>query len=253
VSDSPPPPAPETLAEEPAGPDGTPDGAPRRKLRNWQLAALTLVAVAFLVGAYLVGKGGGDDPSDGASPPSSRAPTSVAPAPAPAGYTTFTDPITGASLSYPQDWTVDSEIPADNEIRLLATLPGSSSGISLRSTSIGANITAADLEQVKKTTDERLAAQGLTEVLEQEALTVNGLSAVYYRYNFTDRETGEQGVHEHFFIYHGGFESQLVFQALPGSEHAALSEPFARIATTFRAPDPPAKPLPPATTTTSTP
>lgn len=256
MSDSPPPSAPEAPPAEPgdpdatAGPDETAEEPPRRKLRNWQLVALTLVAVAFLVGAYLLGKGGGDDTPDAASPP-----TSVAPAPAPDGYSTFQDDLTGTSLSYPGEWE-KLDLPADGEQRLVVT-PGGENSVSIRSTPVGFNVAADDLEQAKQETDELLADQGLTEVLEQETLTVNGLSAIYYRYNFTDSELGLQGIHEHFFVFHGGYMTQLVFQALPTTEYPALSETFARIATTFRAPDPPAKPLPAAPTsrpsTTATP
>lgn len=213
---------------------------PRRRLASWQLAGLTLLAVGFLVGAFFLGKGGGDDDPPAAAPP--------APTPIPEGFTTFTDQVTGASLSYPKDWEV---IETDGSVFSLVVSPGAENAVSVKTTQIGYNVAPAELGDAKSVlTDKVLADEGKSAVIEQETLTVNGLSAVYYRYNFTDDATGIEGAHERFFIFHGGYLTQLFFQALPRTDHPALSPVFAQIATTFRAPNPPAEPLPSSATST---
>jgi len=252
-----------TARDEDEAADGAPP--PRRKLRNWQLAALTLLAVGFLLGAFYLGQNSGSDDDPSAAPTSSTPPSSVTSTPVPDGYTTFRHEQSGATLSYPQDWQRLELLPGSSFS--FAASPGGEHAVSVRTDQIGYNVATTDLAEAKQLTDRVLAEEGKTEVIEQETLTVNGLSAVYYRYNFTDDDSGAEGVQERFFVFHGGYLSQVFFQALPRSEYPSLAETFARIATTFQAPDPPAAPLPaappssaspnttapPATTASSTP
>jgi hypothetical protein len=237
-----------TASDEHEAADGAP---PRRKLRNWQLAALTLLAVGFLLGAFYLGQNSGSDDDPSAAPTSSTPPSSVTSTPVPAGYTTFRHEQSGASLSYPQDWQRLELLPGSSFS--FAASPGGEHAVSVRTDQIGYNVATTDLAEAKQLTDRVLAEEGKTEVIEQETLTVNGLSAVYYRYNFTDDESGAEGVQERFFVFHGGYLSQVFFQALPRSEYPSLAETFARIATTFQAPDPPAAPLPAPPPTTASP
>lgn len=254
----------------PSGPvteEADDDAAPpaRKKMRTWQFAALTVLAIGFLVGAFFLGQDSGDDAVPDATT------TTVA---GQAELVTFTDEETGFTIGYPEGWDA-LDFPAGDALRFAAsTEPGADDGVTVRVTNVGFNIgTGPDdvsVTDAKAYTADLLADQGLTLVEQRDLL--DGTPTFFYLYRFTDPTTKQEGTHAHYFVFEGGTMTQLVFQALPTANYEDLVPTFAAMVQSFTpptsaptpppssstAPDsvPPSAPSPPApenTTTTSQP
>ncbi|MGH9164600.1 MAG: PsbP-related protein, partial [Acidimicrobiales bacterium] len=230
----PPPPAGEPLVAAGTA-DAYPAGGevvkPRRRLRNWQLIVLTLVAAGFLVVAYVLGRDSGSKTSD---------------------FATFTDDKTGISIDYPKGWRVIEA--TDAALRFVAT-PGGDDSASVRVSDVGFTVSPTvpvEVADAKTLTEQLLADKGLT-LIRQEDIEINGAATFYYLYSFKDSETGEEGVHAHYFVFHGQQMTQMVFQALPTAGFEKLVPVFARMASSFTPPEVPKSAGSPTTTAGSSP
>lgn len=226
VPPTPPPARPPVVAETA---DGDEDGpAPKRKARTWQFALLTLLAVGFLVGAFFIGQDSGDDAVPDVSTTTAGANAELA---------TFTDKVTGFSISYPKDWEVLNSPPGD-ELRFAAT-PGGADAVTVRVSevpfTVGTEPNDVSTEDAKQYTATLLADKGLT-LVEQADLSLGDAPAFFYLYRFTDGESGVEGTHAHYFVFEGSTMSQMVFQALPTANYEGLVPVFARIVQSFKPP-----------------
>jgi len=69
---------------------------------------------------------------------------------------------------------------------------------------------------------------------EPEAVSLAGLPGYLYLYTFRDRQTRQQGVHAHYFLFRGRTLISLVLQALPAASFGNLTRTFDRITESFR-------------------
>lgn len=226
--------------------------------RRWLGIAAVVVVVALLgLAAFLVGRDS-DDADVGAETTTTAAPEQDEPAEpvdpgeiiVPDQFVVFEDPETGISLAHPEAWERLDIEGLDESVRLSLTAGGLNS-VLVRVVTLDAEITEDNLADVSAVTD-GIITDGEVEVLEKVEITINGMPGYYYLYFFTDEETGEQGVHAHYFLFQGSTMNIVVFQALPTAAFDTLAPIFDQIAATIRS-DPPDGEAPESTTTTTSP
>jgi hypothetical protein len=93
----------------------------------------------------------------------------------------------------------------------------------------------AQLAEVRRATDEIVAAAPGVEVKAQPAETeVAGLPGWYYLYTFRDPVSGQRGAHSHYFLFRGRTMLSVVLQALPQDDFGRLAPLFDRIVGSLR-------------------
>lgn len=159
----------------------------------------------------------------------------------------FHDDQWAFSIRYPKSWT---QIPPPGGQELVLRLGDTADLVSIRVTQTDAVITAANLGDVKAFTD-GVVGSGNVRVLQQRAVSVNGMPGYYYLYNFTDTDSGQQGVHAHYFLFQGRKMQQLVFQALPVDDFTKLAGIFDAVVNSFQSEKDKGGPPPSTTSTTA--
>lgn len=195
------------------------------------VAALVVIVLALGVGLFLTMR----DASrlERASRPETTTTTEAAAASGtvPKDFTTHRDPQAGFSISYPKVW---QQLGApDGDLRLLLGAGGQDS-LLVRVVTLEQPVTAENLADVKAFTDSIVMGSGV-EILQQRSITLNDLPGYYYLYAFVDAESGQQGVHAHYFLFSGTKMNTLVFQALPADNFTRLAPVFDAVAESFKA------------------
>ena len=207
-----------------SGRPGGSEGVLRRKFEiDVRILGLVLLVVAVAVGAYFLGHRSSTSTS---KPPSAAASNKV-----PTEFTSFNDPVTGTKLAFPKAWTRLPTANSEADIRL-ALSAGGSDLVLLRVIPLEGAVTAANMGDVKAVTDALVSGQKVN-VLQQQQVEVNGLPGYYYLYTYTDAQTGQQGVHAHYFLFQGKKMNSIVFQAQPSTDFQRLAPTFDQVANSF--------------------
>lgn len=186
-----------------------------------------LIVAAATVVTFVVARGG-DRPSPAPSP----SPTATTATETPA-FLTYEDDQAGFSIGYPADWQRLRN--PDEQVRLLAT-PNGRDLMLVRAVPLGAAVSSEeDLAAVRQVTDELVTDNPGVELLtEPVQLELAGLPGWFYFYRFQDQESGQSGVHSHYFLFDDETMFVLVFQALPEERFDELAPVFDRIAESFQ-------------------
>ncbi len=198
---------------------------------------LVIVAVLALgAGAYTLGQRQAKDLTPAAN--GGGTPTSN-PAPAvPRDFIPFEDEETGIKLSIPKDWPQFSTKDLDPSYRLLLGVPNAKDTLRVRMNAYSEEVTQANIGDQRAVIDAILADETVS-ILATETLTINGMPTLFYVYRFTS-ETGEAGIHAHFFVFQGKKMVTMVFEAVPETRYPLLAPVFDAIKDTLVvAPGPP--------------
>ena len=180
------------------------------------VGVLAIVAVLALYGGGIVGRSIVPSPTEPSRPATVR----------------FADTLTDVAISYPATWV--RRIPQDQGIRILASSPDGSAGVSVSVRKSGLEpVTSQTLPVVRSLTDDLLKADNrIVAVGEPVPVTVGGLPG--YKYTYTYRTQDEtEGAHVHYFLFKAERLVQVVLQAVPAARLDALQPTFQRIADTF--------------------
>ena len=232
----------------PAGPTTEDaDKAPRSDPQKRMVVILSVltVLVAGLVLYAVVGRSsGGGGPSTTIVPPPN--PSTTVPA---EQLTTFTDAETGFNLKYPKSWKVVGAPVRDLRLALDA---GGGTGLSVRVVRTEQPTTLENIDNLDAFTEAAVNLNPSAKIIRKDRTTLNGMPAYYYLYTFRDDETGQEGVHAHYFAFQGRKMNVLVFQVLPADDFERLAPTFDQVANSFRSdPDIAPSTTVPATTTTA--
>lgn len=210
----------------------TPDGPVAR--RAWSPKRIALVLGAFVaLGAVLLFTGGSGDeaPSEEAAPDPTGVPVPSLTGELQDGFVVFTDPQTGISLQYPETW-----VPLQRPQGSLRLSVGTGSGTGLRvrvDPTEGVIDTAEELEAVRALTDRFASAEGV-QVVQREAVEINGMIGISYLARFTHEETGAKVANVQYFLFKGNTMHNLLFQAVPEEDFERLAPEFNQILASFQ-------------------
>jgi hypothetical protein len=161
------------------------------------------------------------------------------------GYVAYTDPETGISLQHPESWV---PLQRPKETLRLVVGPGTGSGLSIHVTPTdGVVDTAEELEAVRAVTDKIAAPDGV-QVVQREAVEVNGMIGISYLARFTDEASGTKVANAQYFLFKGNAMHALLFQSVPEEEFEELRPEFNKILASFQGvpvEDPPPEAAPP--------
>ncbi|MGI8730906.1 MAG: hypothetical protein ACR2LK_13135 [Solirubrobacteraceae bacterium] len=188
----------------------------RRWLVGGIVAVLGIAAVLALVVGGVVGR-------------------SIVPSPEPSPPDTvrFEDELTDVAIAYPASW---AELGAsDPSARLLAAARDASASlrVTVRRSGLEA-VTPDTLPVVRPLAEDVLRADDRIEDLgPPEAVVLDGVPGYRYTYKVRDRD-GKPAAHVRYFLFRDDSRLiQLIMQASPASQLAALEPTFERIARTF--------------------
>lgn len=210
-------------------------------MRRKTIFILVGAALAVAVLAVILGQTFGEQVLP--SPDVTESPTTE-PSPEsdiPEGFTRFEDADAGFAMAYPEDWERVSA--SDETIRLVVT-PNDRDSILVRALTLDVEVGAEDLASVRSFTDDIVGVsedgedgeegeEGVELLAEPAQVEVGGLPGIYYLYNFDDADTGEEGVHSHYFLFDGDTMFAVVLQALPTERFVPLAPTFDSVMNTF--------------------
>lgn len=231
-------------AEDPTGeePSDDADGEAPGSRRSLfvGLSLLTVVLVGILVAVLATG-GEGSSPS-ASSPPTSQASSTLPSLPL-AAFTSFHDDATSFTMLYPNTWERLKAPVA--EMRLIVSPVSGGEVVSVRVSDTEQVTTPENLANIKSVTDGTIASNPTAKILKTDAITLNGMIGYYYLYTFQDAASGLEGVHAHYFLFHGHRMYTIVFQALPTDKFSQFAGLFDQMAQSFKVdPDGPNTPVP---------
>ncbi len=219
-------------------PDGSEDGRTARRLtrRTWspKRTAIGLGAVVAL-GAVLVFTSGADDLVT-EIPPNEDPPEVAVPSltgELEDGYVAFSDPETGITLQHPESWV--PLLRPEGTRRLLLSAGGDSS-FSVRVEPLdGVDVvdTPEELVQVQGVTDRIAGAPGV-QVVNREAIELNGMLGIAYLGRFTDEASGTKVANAQYFLFRGNTMYVLLFQAVPEEGFDRLAPDFDKVLASFQ-------------------
>lgn len=140
----------------------------------------------------------------------------------------------GFAISHPKDWE-RIEPPPDSAVKLVAT-PDDRSSLQVSTTDLGFSVGPDELPGMRQYTTSRIESSGenVDIMAGPSRVELDGLPGHVYIYTFVDPDTGETGVHSHYFLFDGDRMFTLVFQALPEDRYEELAPLFDTIAESFR-------------------
>lgn len=152
---------------------------------------------------------------------------------APEDLVEFTSDEGGFAISYPKRWE-RIETPPDSPTKLVVTADEKNS-LKVSTVNLGFSVGSEELAGMREYTS-RIVNSGddIDVVAGPSRVELDGLPGHVYIYTFTDPDTGETGVHSHYFLFDGDTMFTLVFQALPQEHYEELAPLFDTIAETFR-------------------
>lgn len=239
--------APLSGVDDDAPDTGVPAPPPSR--RGWLSKRVVVGAAALAVlGGVLVFTGGSDDDgaAENAGAQSDEAPEPDAGQPTPnlsgelqEGFVVYADPETGISLQHPQSWV---PLARPEQSRRLLLSAGGDSSLMVRVEPIEEVIdTAEELNAVQAVTD-RIAGGEDIQVVQRQALEVNGMPGIFYLGRFTDEASGTKVVNAHYFLFKGKTMHVLLFQVAPEEDFERLAPVFDKVLASFQGvPTPPAE------------
>lgn len=199
-------------------------------------AGLVLLTLILGMGAYVLGTNLVTQGRDVGETPGTTPDETV----------TFADELAGIRLSYPEEWRqiennsrIEISDDADSQIRLIVGPEQDKPALKIRVVPLDAEIdfdpdmTAADLATVLETYERELIAGPGVEVLSRRPINDKGLLGLHYLYAFREQATGREGIHSHYFIFHGAKMNVLIFEALPRAEFDGLAPVFDAILESF--------------------
>jgi hypothetical protein len=188
--------------------------------RKWVFAGIAGLLLLFAVLALVVGGEVG------------RSIVPKAAAPSRPATTRFADSLTDVALSYPATWV--RRVPTDQGVRILASSPDGSAGVSVSVRKSGLDtVTTKTLPVVRSLTDDLLKADTrITAVTDPAPVTIGGLPGYKYTYTYRTQD-GSKGAHVHYFLFKDQRLVQIVLQAVPAARLDALAPTFQQIADTF--------------------
>jgi hypothetical protein len=144
----------------------------------------------------------------------------------------------GFTLRYPGAWARPAS--RDPEVAFVAAEndPARNQGgsILVRATTLQTTIAKPQLADVRKATDQIVAAAPGVEVKAEPAETVlGGMPGWYYLYTFQDPVSGQRGAHSHYFLFKGRTMLSVVFQTVPQDDFGRLAPLFDRVAASLHA------------------
>jgi hypothetical protein len=220
VSEAPPAEEPPPVDEEPeVEVTGVVTPPRRRTLSPALLAVLTLLVVALVIGAFVIGQRATSDVAK------STEELAKGKRPArPANYVTFRDDQAGFTIDHPKDW--QRLLVSQGDRRLVLKAPGENDD--------GLAVTVVPEEQM----NDRIAAFSEaikeTQVLEEKPVNINGMSGYYYLYTYKDQSKNQDGVHLHYFLRQGPKLNIIVMQALPSDGLERRAEDFTQMLASFQ-------------------
>lgn len=214
--------------------DAPAQGATRRRWLPKAVAAGVVALAAVAAAVVLTGS------DDAPAPENDPALDSAAPDPGVLedDFVVFTDPETGITVQHPESWVPRARPEASQRLLLNA---GGQSSVLIRVDPIDGTVdTPEKLAQVQTVTDRIAGAPGV-QVVEREAVEINGMLGVSYLSRFTDEESGTKVANAQYFLFSGNTMYNLLFQAVPEEEFDRLAPTFNKILASFHPP-----PAPPA-------
>lgn len=197
----------------------------RRRWSRGRIWFMIVISCAVLMtvaaGAYLVLAG-----------PASHASVDarvVGPAPVPAGSLTYSNAAAGYTVNYPASWRRTAG-PSNS---VLFNLNGQDA-VSIEDFPLKSAVNTGNLAAMRSVTDAILSdpTAHLTVLMTQQ-VSIGGLNGLYYLYYFPNGK-GQEGVHGHYFLFHGTHMYTLVFQASSAAAFQHIASSFDAIADSFR-------------------
>jgi hypothetical protein len=198
------------------------------------LKLLGLVGLAAVVGigatAFMVGRQAVEPPEGSARSPTPTTSTG-------GGLVEVHHQPAGFTISYPKDWSrLES---ADPQVALVASEHGERApqggSILTRVVDLPNEVGVDRLREAKQGTDGIVAKNPSVELkAEPTRLDLGGVPGYFYLYTFRDPDTGQRGVHSHYFLFKGARLITIVFQALPDTDFVRLAPTFDQVAASFR-------------------
>ena len=180
-------------------------------------AALTIVAA----GVHAVLDRPGSHASAGAR--------AVGPAAVPAGSLTYSNAAAGYTVNYPASWR--RTVGPTNTV--LLNLNGQDA-VSIEEFPLRSAVNTGNLAAMRSVTDAILSdPRAHLTVLMTQQVSIGGLNGLYYLYYFPNG-TKQEGVHGHYFLFHGTHMYTLVFQASSAAAFQHIASSFDAIADSFR-------------------
>ncbi len=189
----------------------------RKWLVGGVVGALALVAVLALVIGGVVGRSIVPAPAEPSRPATER----------------FADTLTDVAISFPATWV--RRQPRDQGVRILASSPDASAGVSVsvRPSGLEEPVTARLLPVVRPLTDDLLRADTrINAIGTPTAVTIGGLPGWRYTYTYRMQDKTE-GAHVHYYLFKDDRLVQIVLQAVPKEKLDELQPTFDQIADTF--------------------
>jgi hypothetical protein len=172
-------------------------------------AAIALIAVVVTTG------------SSGKKSPRASSSTTV---PSASSFTPFLDRQANFSLTYPSAWTVAADSDAAVPLHLVIGQSGLDA-LLVRVVALQQSVDTSNEANIKAYTDAVISGTNVN-VLQQKAVTINGLVGYYYFYSLPhDPTINATLVHSHFFLFPPHEMVSLTFQA--------TSDDFTGLAHTF--------------------
>lgn len=212
--------------------------------RRWVVAAGGLLLAAAVFGSATVAgqryinpeRIASPDGDDGSSAQASEDPSreEETPSPGQADFVDFESEDAGFAISHPKGWE-RIETPEESRVELVVTPDDKTSLQVSLFEDLGVSVGPDELPAMRQYT-ERLVRSGqdVSIVAGPSSVELDGLTGYVYVYTFTDQETGETGVHSHYFLFDGDRMFTLVFQALPQERYSELAPLFDAMAQSFR-------------------
>jgi hypothetical protein len=196
--------------------------SPGRRLQIVVAGVVLLVAIAVIV--VLVTS---RSPAKKSSASTSTTTPQVA-----SGSTPFIDKQGGFSLSYPSSWTVTADSDPNVPLHLLIG-PSGLDALLVRVVPLQQSVDTSNETNIKAYTDAVISGSNVN-VLQQKAITINGLLGYYYFYSLAQSSTiNATLVHSHFFLFPPHEMVSLTFQAT-STDFNALASTFDQVIGSFR-------------------
>ena len=154
--------------------------------------------------------------------PRQRAPT----------WVRFRDERVGFSLAHPAGWErLQSD---DAQVGLIAAQRGGPGSLLVRVFPLPFEVNRTTLGVAKALAEKAVSSRRKGKPPRPRDMRLGGLPAVLYLYSFRDADTGQRGVHLHYFAFEGRSMIGVVLQALPANGFKRLVPVFAQIEASFR-------------------
>ncbi len=148
------------------------------------------------------------------------------------GFATFVDQKAGFSMVYPSAWAVAPATDPDVPLLLNIGEDGLNT-VLVRVTALQGTVNTSNETDIKSVTDAIISGTKVN-VLQQQAIKVDGLLGYYYFYSLPVEPTsGTTLVHSHFFIFPQHEMVSIIFQTVD-HDFSGLAHSFDQVIASFR-------------------